>query len=400
MGLVAVPQACFPFDSWSPQPYEQPLLVYRSLCQLHRASSTFHFASTHPSGWLDASTMSAFVSSRSQMGLVAGRQQQCVQAVTQPRPAVQPSRTHRARCVKPDCIYSKQPEHRRELEVPSALALTIDAGARSSYKGLSTASLSQSPAPRRVRVAVDVDEGQWERPCSWLLTSCTTTAAPVPCPFQSSLSDFRNRLDAAVLGRFVYALNIFCKEAYGMDYDVSDFWVYEFAKVGHEAVAPFCSSCSDCYVWFCCLWCQDTHSAWFQAVRGVQLQQPFWPCAPCDACAALLAAAAAAWCLQIWNCSQDQSNHIVHEFFKSDHFNDGIPIIPGVHHGSPAHRSSVRAPNSETSQRFCWQQLNSSCDSRSKAGLCRDSSSCSNNLYGASTCSVRISKLRCFGHTC
>lgn len=33
--------------------------------------------------------------------------------------------------------------------------------------------------------------------------------------------------------------------------------------------------------------------------------------------------------LQIWNCSQDQSNHIVHEFFKSDHFNDGIPIIPG-----------------------------------------------------------------------
>lgn len=35
-------------------------------------------------------------------------------------------------------------------------------------------------------------------------------------------------------------------------------------------------------------------------------------------------------CVQIWNCSQDQSNHIVHEFFKSDHFNDGIPIIPGV----------------------------------------------------------------------
>jgi len=34
-----------------------------------------------------------------------------------------------------------------------------------------------------------------------------------------------------VLGRFVYALNVFCKEAYGMDYDVSDYWVYEFAKV-------------------------------------------------------------------------------------------------------------------------------------------------------------------------
>jgi hypothetical protein len=43
---------------------------------------------------------------------------------------------------------------------------------------------------------------------------------------------------AAVLGRFVYALNIFCKEAYGMDYDVSDFWVYEFAKVGWPTAAP------------------------------------------------------------------------------------------------------------------------------------------------------------------
>lgn len=78
-------------------------------------------------------------------------------------------------------------------------------------------------SPKRLRVAVDVDE---------------------------------------VLGRFVYALNKFCKEEYGMDYDVSDYWVYEFAK--------------------------------------------------------------------IWHCSQDQSNHIVHEFFESDHFNDGIPIIPGA----------------------------------------------------------------------
>lgn len=79
----------------------------------------------------------------------------------------------------------------------------------------------QLSAPKRLRIAVDVDE---------------------------------------VLGRFVYALNHFCKEEYGMDYAVSDYWVYEFAK--------------------------------------------------------------------IWNCDQDRSNHIVHEFFKSDHFNDGIPIIP------------------------------------------------------------------------
>lgn len=27
---------------------------------------------------------------------------------------------------------------------------------------------------------------------------------------------------------------------------------------------------------------------------------------------------------------QDRSNHIVHEFFKSSHFNDGIPVVPGA----------------------------------------------------------------------
>jgi hypothetical protein len=32
---------------------------------------------------------------------------------------------------------------------------------------------------------------------------------------------------------------------------------------------------------------------------------------------------------QIWGCSTDESNHIVHEFFKSKHFNEGIPVIPG-----------------------------------------------------------------------
>lgn len=65
----------------------------------------------------------------------------------------------------------------------------------------------------------------------------------------------------AVLGRFVHTLNAFCKEKYGMEHSVSDYWVYEFAK--------------------------------------------------------------------IWHCDTDRSNHIVHDFFKSEHFNDGIPIIPG-----------------------------------------------------------------------
>ena len=34
--------------------------------------------------------------------------------------------------------------------------------------------------------------------------------------------------------------------------------------------------------------------------------------------------------LQIWLCSQDESNHRVHEFFKSHHFAAGIETIPGA----------------------------------------------------------------------
>jgi len=33
---------------------------------------------------------------------------------------------------------------------------------------------------------------------------------------------------------------------------------------------------------------------------------------------------------KIWCCTQEEANHIVHEFFKSDYFNDGIPPIPGA----------------------------------------------------------------------
>ncbi len=35
----------------------------------------------------------------------------------------------------------------------------------------------------------------------------------------------------AVLGRFVHTLNQFCKEHHAMEYDVKDYWIYEFAKV-------------------------------------------------------------------------------------------------------------------------------------------------------------------------
>lgn len=66
---------------------------------------------------------------------------------------------------------------------------------------------------------------------------------------------------AAVLGRFIHSLNNFCLEEYGVQYDISDYHVYDFAKV--------------------------------------------------------------------WQCSQDESNHKVHAFFKSHHFAAGIEVIPG-----------------------------------------------------------------------
>jgi hypothetical protein len=103
----------------------------------------------------------------------------------------------------------------------------------------------------------------------------------------------------------------------------------------------------------------------YTAVRGTGLAAAIWPC---DACAALLTAVVC--CPQIWNCSQDQSNHIVHEFFKSDHFNDGIPIIPGVHHGRHVAAASMQQP--EAAQHLC---RGSSSDSTSAVHSCRASSS-------------------------
>lgn len=176
--------------------------------------------------------------------LVGAGRQHCVQHVHNKPAVVQPSRI-RVRCVKPDCVYaSKQPEHqRRELEPRSALALAIEASGRSAadFRGLST-SLPQPAAPRRLRVAVDVDEGEHMHAVMQLLTPCMPLISS--CLFRALV--MRNPpccLFAAVLGRFVYALNIFCKEAYCMDYDVSDYCVYEFAKVGQQLCLPS-SRCS------------------------------------------------------------------------------------------------------------------------------------------------------------
>ena len=34
--------------------------------------------------------------------------------------------------------------------------------------------------------------------------------------------------------------------------------------------------------------------------------------------------------MQIWGCTKDESNHIVHEFFKSQHFAVGVLPMPGM----------------------------------------------------------------------
>ena len=56
-----------------------------------------------------------------------------------------------------------------------------------------------------------------------------------------------------MLGRFVYALNQYCKDVHAMDYSVDDYWVYEFAKVrlcrvflAQRAAASALQSCGMC----------------------------------------------------------------------------------------------------------------------------------------------------------
>ncbi len=48
-------------------------------------------------------------------------------------------------------------------------------------------------------------------------------------------------------------------------------------------------------------------------------------------------------CAQIWQCSQDHSNNLVHEFFESHHFAAGIEAIPGVWRAWGVGRRCLRA---------------------------------------------------------
>lgn len=120
------------------------------------------------------------------------------------------------------CLLNSRHEHRRELERRSALALSCTQSAaadsvRNNLVGLGTS----LPPGHRLRVAVDVDEGGGSR-CSW---------SPAAVSHRSSHLTFAPSCCDAVLGRFVWTLNRFCKEAYDMDHGVHDYWVYEFAKV-------------------------------------------------------------------------------------------------------------------------------------------------------------------------
>ena len=107
--------------------------------------------------------------------------------------------------------------------------------------------------PPRLRVAVDVDEGEsasgeggcrsfstggWgaEKGLSKGAPKRLSPPAPRPPPANRLLPPFPPiiiiAIASTVLGRFVHALNGFVADAYGMRYGVDDYWVYEYAKVG------------------------------------------------------------------------------------------------------------------------------------------------------------------------
>ena len=51
---------------------------------------------------------------------------------------------------------------------------------------------------------------------------------------------------------------------------------------------------------------------------------------------------------QIWGCSRDEANHVVHEFFKSQHFAVGVLPMPGT-------ATAAEAPVALMSEQSCLQ---------------------------------------------
>ena len=133
--------------------------------------------------------------------------------------------------------------------------LTAQEQSASSEKGDLRLLRNREACSPKLKVAVDVDEGAECYASRWSLLLFELAMLVMNISY-SILSFF------AVLGRFVHSLNEFFLDEYGLEYSVSDYNVYDFAKV--------------------------------------------------------------------WRCSQDESNHKVHEFFKSYHFSAGIEVIPGA----------------------------------------------------------------------
>lgn len=138
-----------------------------------------------------------------------------------PRSFVQPSASHDE--AHPTPVASTRPQ---------GWSNTVTAGTvHAPAKQAATNGNSTQPAASRLRVAVDVDEGEL-----MLGTPYCRNAMPLPalnCHVVPGLL-----FVCAVLGAFVATLNRFCMENYSMDYNVKDYWVYEFAKasVGLQAV--------------------------------------------------------------------------------------------------------------------------------------------------------------------
>eukprot|EP00798_Chlamydomonas_sp_ICE-L_P011704 gene11704-34432_t len=91
---------------------------------------------------------------------------------------------------------------------------------------------SQTPPLRTARGSPE-RFGKTQRPVSTTYMGSNAAAQnPIPNLYSGTGPRLRVAVDVdEVLGRFVYKLNHFCKEKYDMDYDVSDYWIYEFAKI-------------------------------------------------------------------------------------------------------------------------------------------------------------------------
>ena len=123
-------------------------------------------------------------------------------------------------------------------------------------------------------------------------------------PPTSPLSSF------PVLGRFLFSLNKFCGETYGLDVDVGDYHVYEFAKVierDREREKK-----------------KRGRGRGDPAARSSLLFPSLTPARPPPLPLSL------SLFHQVWGCSPEAATEIVHAFFASPHFAAGVPPIPGA----------------------------------------------------------------------